>query len=165
MSKENEEKEKPQKQLGEEKSLTSESLADKLAELLKKKLDETNSRLNAIETRLGRIKADLNTDHSEVKAALETSNTLLDSIMKFLDQKFTTTAQVQPASDMLQKIQMLFPKDLEEMLSFEESGEYVVVKPRQFLGSENFAKIASVACEAGGEYVSAGKESHFRIRK
>ena len=153
MPKEKEEKEKPQKQLGEEKQKEPQESK------------ETNQRLNAIETRLGRMEADLKTDHSEVKAALETSNTLLDSIMKYLDQKLTTTAQVQPASDMLQKIRVLFPKNLEEMLSFEESGEYVVVKPRQYLGSGNFAKVAAVVREAGGEYVSAGKESHFRIRK
>ncbi len=60
-------------------------------------------------------------------------------------------------------IRVLFPKDLEEMLTFEESGEYIVVKPRQYLGSENFAKIASIIREAGGEYISAGKQSHFRI--
>jgi hypothetical protein len=60
-------------------------------------------------------------------------------------------------------VRVLFPKDLEEMLTFEESGEYVVVKPRQYLGSDNFAKIASIIREAGGEYISAGKESHFRI--
>jgi hypothetical protein len=40
-----------------------------------------------------------------------------------------------------------------------------MVKPRQFLGSENFAKIASIARGMGGDYISAGKESHFRIPK
>ncbi|UCE44029.1 MAG: hypothetical protein JSV57_00590 [Candidatus Bathyarchaeota archaeon] len=62
-------------------------------------------------------------------------------------------------------VQVLFPKNLEEMLTFEESEECIVVKPRQFLGSENFSKIASIIREAGGEYISAGKESHFRIQK
>ena len=60
-------------------------------------------------------------------------------------------------------VQVLFPKELEEMLTFEESGEYIIVKPRQYLGADNFAKIASIIREAGGEYISAGKESHFRI--
>ena len=60
-------------------------------------------------------------------------------------------------------IKALFPKDLEEMLMFEEAEEDIVVKPRQFLGSENFAKIASIVRDAGGEYISAGRESHFRI--
>ena len=60
-------------------------------------------------------------------------------------------------------IKTLFPKDLEEMLTFEEMEEDIIVKPRQYLGSENFAKIASIVRDAGGEYISAGKESHFRV--
>lgn len=62
-------------------------------------------------------------------------------------------------------IKMMFPEELESLLNFEERDEYVIVKPRQFLGSENFAKIASAAREMGGEYISAGKASHFRIPK
>jgi len=59
-------------------------------------------------------------------------------------------------------VRTLFPKDLEDMLTFEETGKYIVIRPRQYLGSENFAKIASIVRGAGGEYISAGKESHFR---
>jgi hypothetical protein len=62
-------------------------------------------------------------------------------------------------------IKMLFPEDLENMLSFEEKDEYVIIKPRQFLGSDNFSKIASIIRGVGGEYVSAGKASHFRVLK
>jgi hypothetical protein len=60
-------------------------------------------------------------------------------------------------------VRMLFPSNLEEMLTFEESGNYVVIKPRRFLGSDNFAKIASIVRGAGGEYISAGKQSHFKV--
>lgn len=60
-------------------------------------------------------------------------------------------------------VRTLFPKDLEDMLLFEEKKEYVVIKPRQYLGSDNFAKIASIIRDEGGEYISAGKESHFRV--
>jgi len=60
-------------------------------------------------------------------------------------------------------VRTLFPKDLEDMLLFEEKEEYIVIKPRQYLGSENFAKIASIVRDQGGEYISAGKESHFRV--
>jgi len=60
-------------------------------------------------------------------------------------------------------IKTLFPADLEEMLMFEEMEEDIIIKPRQYLGSENFAKIASIVRDAGGEYISAGKESHFRV--
>ena len=60
-------------------------------------------------------------------------------------------------------IKTLFPKDLGEMLMFEEMEEDIIIKPRQYLGSENFAKIAAIIRDAGGEYISAGKESHFRV--
>ena len=147
-----EEKKKKEKKTQE--TLETPTPLDEIIKILAEEFVKADGRLNTIETRLGRIEADLGT-----------TNTLLDSIMKFLDQKVTTTAQVQPTSDVLQKIRDLFPRDLEEMLQFEESGEYVVVKPRQYLGKGNFGQIARIVREAGGEYVSAGKESHFRIQK
>jgi len=60
-------------------------------------------------------------------------------------------------------IRTLFPRELEDMLAFEEMGKFIVIKPRQYLGSENFAKVASIVRGTGGEYISAGKESHFRV--
>jgi len=63
----------------------------------------------------------------------------------------------------VEDIKMMFPEDLENLLSFEEKEDYIMIKPRQFLGSENFAKIASVVRGIGGDYVSAGKASHFRV--
>lgn len=65
----------------------------------------------------------------------------------------------------VEDIKMMFPEDLENLLSFEEKEDYIMIKPRQFLGSENFAKIASVVRGIGGDYVSAGKASHFRVPK
>ena len=57
----------------------------------------------------------------------------------------------------------LFPEDLRSLLSFEQKADTVIIKPRQFLGSENFAEIADVVRQHGGEWVSAGKDSHFKI--
>jgi hypothetical protein len=62
-------------------------------------------------------------------------------------------------------IRMSFPEELEARLSFDEKGDYIIIKPKQFLGSENFAKIASAVRGMGGEYISAGKDSHFRVPK
>ena len=62
-------------------------------------------------------------------------------------------------------VRLAFPEDLEALLSFQEKDDYIMVKPRQFLGSENFAKIASTVRGLGGEYISAGKDSHFRVPK
>jgi hypothetical protein len=65
----------------------------------------------------------------------------------------------------LDDIRMSFPEELETRLSFDEKGDYIIIKPKQFLGSENFAKIASAVRGMGGEYISAGKDSHFRVPK
>jgi len=62
-------------------------------------------------------------------------------------------------------VQKNFPKELERLLQFREESSYIIIKPKQFLGSENFAKIASIARELGGEYISAGRDSHFRVSK
>ena len=65
----------------------------------------------------------------------------------------------------VEDIKMMFPENLEDLLNFEEREEYIMIKPRQFLGSENFAKIAQIVRGMGGDYISAGKESHFRVPK
>ena len=41
----------------------------------------------------------------------------------------------------------------------------VILKPKQFLGSDNFSKIAATVRNIGGAYVSAGKNSHFEVPK
>jgi hypothetical protein len=65
----------------------------------------------------------------------------------------------------IEDVKMMFPEDLEGLLNFEDKGEYVKITPRQYLGAENFAKIAQIVRGAGGDYISAGKESHFRVPK
>ncbi|MCK4477316.1 hypothetical protein KAU88_02165 [Candidatus Bathyarchaeota archaeon] len=70
-----------------------------------------------------------------------------------------------PVEKGIEDVRMMFTKELEAMLIFEDKGDFIKVTPRQFLGSDNFAKIASTIREAGGEYISAGKDSHFRVPK
>ena len=65
----------------------------------------------------------------------------------------------------LSSVKVAFPDDLVALVTFEDKGDKIIIKPRQFLGSENFAKIAAVVRGLGGEYVSAGKNSHFQIPK
>jgi hypothetical protein len=62
-------------------------------------------------------------------------------------------------------VKQAFSSELAGMLLFEESGKFVIVKPRRFLGSDNFARIASIVRDLGGEYVSAGRNSHFNVPK
>jgi hypothetical protein len=77
----------------------------------------------------------------------------------------TPIVQAPERKKALEDVRLSFPEDLESLLTFEEKGDYIIVKPRQFLGSENFAKVASTVRGMGGEYISAGRDSHFRILK
>jgi hypothetical protein len=77
----------------------------------------------------------------------------------------TAPAPAAPKSQNIEDIRMMFPQELDTMLAFEDKGDYVMIKPKGFLGSENFAKIASTVRGIGGEYISAGRDSHFRIYK
>ncbi|MGQ9507532.1 MAG: hypothetical protein ACUVTB_06750 [Candidatus Bathycorpusculaceae bacterium] len=60
-------------------------------------------------------------------------------------------------------VKQLFLQDLQFFLSFKKEDKFFIIQPRQFLSSENFAKIASAVRELGGEYIAKGKESHFRV--
>jgi hypothetical protein len=62
-------------------------------------------------------------------------------------------------------VKQAFSSELAGMLLFEESGTFIIVKPRRFLGSDNFARIASIVRDLGGEYISAGRNSHFKVPK
>jgi hypothetical protein len=77
----------------------------------------------------------------------------------------TAAAPSAPKSQNIEDLRMMFPQELDSMLAFEDKGDYVMIKPKQFLGSENFAKIASTVRGIGGEYISAGRHSHFRVYK
>ena len=65
----------------------------------------------------------------------------------------------------VEDVRALFPSELEEMLIFQENKDYIIMKTRRFLGSNNFARIAAIVRAQKGEYVSAGKDSHFKIPK
>lgn len=75
----------------------------------------------------------------------------------------STTKPPSGQREIIDDVKMMFPEELKKLLSFEEVEDHIVIKPRQFLGSENFASIASTVRDMGGDYISAGKESHFRV--
>jgi len=66
-------------------------------------------------------------------------------------------------SGYIAKASTQFTKELADMLTFSLRGNIVYVKPKRFLGSDCFAKIGAVVRQTGGQYISAGKDSHFEI--
>lgn len=109
---------------------------------------------------------------------IKTLNNLFKYTKNMMSQK-TEVAPVQsapaptltsvPAPEMSPKVKEILTalesvKDLLRIDS-DSSTMVVIVRPAQFLGSDNFSKVATIVRGLGGQYVSAGKNSHFEIPK
>jgi len=58
-----------------------------------------------------------------------------------------------------------FPEEIRKHLRFFDRGDYVRAEPKHYLGKTLFANIAQTVRDLGGEYVSAGRDSHFRFKR
>lgn len=123
----------------------------------KEKLERLSARVEEILTVLNNISEEVQGLSKSIKIALGVnvgrSSTLAPKIVSSNKNKSVIG------------VQKKFPKELDRLLEFREESNYIIIKPKQFLGSENFAKIASITRELGGEYISAGRDSHFRVSK
>jgi hypothetical protein len=126
----------------------------------KEKLERLVERIDELLVVLNKISEDLRTVSSSVKSMAVSQVT-----QPAPQAPAPVSHEVHETQKSIEDIRMVFPEDLEILLNFEEKGDYIIVKPRQFLGSENFAKIASAVRGMGGEYISAGRDSHFRVPK
>ena len=131
---------------------------EKLTQLLQK-VDTITSELNKISVELRTISASLKS--LAVGQLTQPTSHAGTSITPPVSVVLPDTSKQRSVDD----IRMSFPEELESRLSFDEKGDYTIIKPKMFLGSENFAKIASAVRGMGGEYISAGKDSHFRVPK
>jgi hypothetical protein len=135
----------------------------------KEKLGQLVERIDEILHVLNEISEDLRTVSASVKSLA--IGQIISQPSQPAPSRPTPAAPVQreapkqSSSNSLEDVRMMFPPDLDSLLSFEEKADYIVIKPKQFLGSENFAKIASTVRGIGGEYISAGRDSHFRVYK
>ena len=134
----------------------------------KEKINQLLQRVEELTVTLNKVSEELRSVSASLKSLAV--DQITQPTMARTSAPSTTQAPPMPPRETsrqrsLNDIRMSFPEDLEARLSFEEKGEYVMIKPKQFLGSENFAKIASAVRGMGGEYISAGKDSHFRVPK
>jgi hypothetical protein len=125
----------------------------------KEKLDKLLERIDELLVVLKKVSEDLRTVSASIKAVA------VPQVTQQAPQAPAQASPETPAKKPLDDVRTAFPEDLERMLIFEDKGEYIMIKPKQFLGSENFAKIASAVRGMGGEYISAGRDSHFRVYK
>ena len=136
---------------------------EKLNQLLQK-VDEITVSLNKISEELKSVSASLKSlAVGQITQSPTKTYTVTPTPAPSPASAFTAAPPSKQRS--LDDIRMSFPEELEARLSFEDKGDYIIIKPKQFLGSENFAKIASAVRGMGGEYISAGKDSHFRVPK
>jgi len=123
----------------------------------KEKLEKITKRLDELLVVLQSISEDVSDLSKSVKSAI--------GIKTIQSSPLVHKTKIAENNKSLEQVRMIFPKNLEKMLEFKEKEDYIIIKPRQFLGSDYFAKIASIARELGGEYISAGRDSHFRVPK
>ena len=126
----------------------------------KENLERLVERIDELLVVMNKISEDLRTVSASIKSMAVTQIT-----QPAPQTPASVSHEIHEKKKSLEDIRMVFPEDLDSLLSFEEKGDYIIIKPRQFLGSENFAKIASSVRGMGGEYISAGKDSHFRVFK
>jgi len=132
------------------------------------KLDRNNNEVNMLLNRIDELLIVL-------KSVVEDLHQVSVSLKSMTDTKSSKPSK-SPSSDSgssktpvkktgLENLKKHFSKDLMSLIQFNEKDTYTMISPLQFLGSDNFAKIASIVREMNGDYVSAGKISHFRIPK
>lgn len=131
----------------------------------KEKLGHLIERIDEILLVLNQISEDLRTVSASIRSLAVGQITGSQTPPTATPAPAPAARQVSDKSKTLEDIRMMFPEDLDNLLTFEEKTDYIMIKPRQFLGSENFAKIASTVRGIGGEYISAGRDSHFRVYK
>jgi len=103
-------------------------------------------------------------EHGEdrfVKAILVIRDGLTEVVKRLND----IVKEYAPPEVKAEKVEELFPDDLRAKLTFEAQPDATIIRPKQFLGSEVFSKIASIVKEHGGSYISEGKSSRFQIPK
>lgn len=86
---------------------------------------------------------------------------------KLSSQSPATPITPTPADDAkLAKIRVALI-EFADKLEFDGTASNLVylIRAKQFLGSDNFAKIAGIIRSLGGQYVSQGKQSHFEVSK
>ncbi len=59
----------------------------------------------------------------------------------------------------------LFPEELRPSLRVEDAGDRFIIMPTKWLGKDKFNMAMTIIRQRNGEYIPAGRESHFTIPK
>jgi len=76
-----------------------------------------------------------------------------------------TIAKTEKPADPMIKVRSLFPEAIENRLDFTwaNQGKEILIKPKEFLGTELFAQVHKTITANKGTYISAGRDSHWTV--
>jgi ribosome-binding protein aMBF1 (putative translation factor) len=97
--------------------------------------------------------------NDEIKKEIETIN----QILLQLQQHFSIL--VKNLLEQKNITQNDLPENVRDKVTIIDEKDKFVIKPKEFLGKENFAKLSDFVKSKGGSYISDGKNSRFEIRK
>lgn len=65
----------------------------------------------------------------------------------------------------IQTVRKMLPDDYDRLFTYHQTEDHVVLRFKEYLGDKRlFAQIAGlIRDQLGGEYISAGRDSHFRV--
>jgi hypothetical protein len=62
-------------------------------------------------------------------------------------------------------IELQFSTEQARVLNFDLQGDFWIITVKHHLETEDFKRIANIVRGLGGEYISAGKDSHFKVKR
>jgi hypothetical protein len=105
--------------------------------------------------------------------ALATASTALQALEAATMQLLPATFGHPPAPsnpptthvDSTKGWQIMLPDELRSDVTITDEGNNYKVKVNRFLQPERFSQLAEIMKQYGGEYISAGKNTHFKVPK
>ena len=104
---------------------------------------------------------------SVVFAKVNSIDTKIDGLSKNVTTNNTVApaSVVQPTVDpKLDNVNKEFDEEL-QYVKIEDKGNFFYIKATKFLGAEVFAKIGAHCRALGATYISAGKDTHWELKK
>jgi len=130
-------------------------------ESLARKMEKIIAILELVIIDLKEIRAELKA--FETVMAQKTPKTTVEPVEKREETAMLETT-MEPLT--IEKVQSMLSEDLLAKLYFEDSGDSIIIKPREFLGHDAFRELARIACDRlGGTYYSEEKNNRFVIPK
>lgn len=101
------------------------------------------------------------TDLEKVKSEILARMTEMEArIIANIDRLFESVATSKQVKDP----KMWFDAETLALLDIVQEGDKYIIKPKRYLGSDTYRKVAGIIRKNGGTYISAGRDSRFEVK-